>query len=237
MSKPFIGILAGILSPGTKSQSVKRYFANYSYVNAVSKNGGTPIILPDTESLSLCDGIIFPGGPDVDPELYNEQPHRELGQVNRVNDDFWIEAASFAVSHKVPVLGICRGLQLLNVFCGGTLYQDIKSERQGSINHTQESARSALSHKVNINEDSRLYKILGEKVISVNSLHHQAIKSCAGNLNVSAHAIEDGVIEGVESPDGLIMAVQWHPEELIENVPVMNKLFADLIQRACNNNN
>ena len=236
MSKPFIGILAGILSPVTKSQSVPRYFANYSYVRAISQNGGVPIILPDSESLSLCDGLIFPGGPDVDPELYNEQPNKALGQVNRVIDDFWIEAASFAVSHNIPVLGICRGLQLLNVFCGGTLYQDINSQRQGSINHTQDSARSAVSHKVNIDEASRLYKILGEKVISVNSLHHQAVKSCGSNLNVSSHA-EDGVIEGIESPDGLIIAVQWHPEELIENVPVMNNLFTDLLQRAGNNNN
>lgn len=226
MSKPLIGILASI-----NYANVKKYFANYAYVNAITQNGGVPVILPDTDSLTVCDGILFPGGIDVDPALYNEKPHKGLGQVNRILDDLWLEAARYAVLNKVPVLGICRGLQLLNVFCGGTLYQDIQSERQGSINHTQTVSRSSTSHKVYIDDKTRLYKILEQDIISVNSLHHQAIKSCADYLNVSSRA-EDGIIESVESSDGLIIAVQWHPEELIENVPVMNKLFANLIHRA-----
>lgn len=224
MSKPLIGILASSLSPKVE--------INAPYVRAISQNGGSPVILPDCESLSVCNALVFPGGIDVDPELYNERPHKELGQVNRALDDFWIEAARYAVSHKIPVLGICRGLQLLNVFFGGSLYQDIKSERRDSINHRQGISRSSTSHSVCIYEDTRLYRILGTKSISVNSMHHQAVKSRAESLRISSRSSEDGIVEGMESPDGSIIAVQWHPEELLESVPVMNKLFEDLIRRA-----
>ncbi|MBQ7734079.1 MAG: gamma-glutamyl-gamma-aminobutyrate hydrolase family protein [Synergistaceae bacterium] len=229
-SKPLIGILASNLSPKAE--------LNASYVRAISQNGGAPVILPDCESLPVCNALVFPGGIDVDPALYNEEPHKELGRIDRALDDFWIESARYAVSRKIPVLGICRGLQLLNVFLGGTLYQDIeseikiKSERQGSINHRQITARHLTSHSVDIDEGTRLYRLIGAKSISVNSMHHQAIKSLAEGLKVSSLSPEDGIIEGIESPDGLIVAVQWHPEELLESVPVMNKLFADLIQRA-----
>ena len=225
-SKPLIGILASNLSPKAE--------INASYVKAISQNGGIPVILPDCESLRICDALVFPGGIDVDPELYGEKPNEGLGRIDRALDDFWIDSARYAVSNRIPVLGICRGLQLLNVFLGGTLYQDIKSERQGSINHRQEISRSSTSHRVSIYEDTRLYRILGAKSIAVNSLHHQAVKSRAEGLKISSRSSEDKVVESMESPDGLIIAVQWHPEELLESVPVMNRLFADLTKRACN---
>lgn len=241
---PVIGILGSIITTNSGITPMGRSFANDTCVRAIANNGGTPIILPfipgsGEDAFALCDGLLFPGGADVDPRYYNEEPHEKLGEVDPEYDAFWLSAARYAREHRRAVLGICRGLQLLNVAFGGTLYQDL-SERPGkTLGHRQHEHRHITIGTACIEPGTRLRRILGEETVPINSLHHQSVKEPGKGLTVSAYA-EDGVVEGLESPDGLIVAVQWHPEDLVYpreglptgSVPVMNRLFQDLVQRA-----
>ncbi|MCR5346858.1 MAG: gamma-glutamyl-gamma-aminobutyrate hydrolase family protein [Fretibacterium sp.] len=241
--RPVIGIPGSIMVTNSGITPMGRNFVNDTCVQAVANNGGIPIILPllpepDPKAFALCDGLLFPGGADVSPCYYGEEPHEGLGKVDPVLDAFWLSAARFAQEHRLAVLGICRGMQLLNVACGGTLYQDL-SERPGSAGHHQREHRHVTVGTARIEPETRLRRILGTDAVPINSLHHQAVKEPGKGLIVSAHA-EDGVVEGFESTDGLIVAVQWHPEDLVYpreglptgSVPVMNRLFQDLVQRA-----
>ena len=242
--RPVIGILGSIITTNSGITPMGRSFANDTCVRAIANNGGIPIILPfipgsGEEAFALCDGLLFPGGADVDPRCYGEEPHEKLGEVDPEYDAFWLSAVSYAREHRLAVLGICRGMQLLNVAFGGTLYQDL-SERPGAADeHHQKEHRHVTVGTARIEPGTRLHRILGEDTVPINSLHHQAVKELGKGLTVSAHA-EDGVIEGFESTDGLIVAVQWHPEDLVYpreglptgSVPVMNRLFQDLVQRA-----
>ena len=244
MSKPVIGILGNIMRTknALSDEMVARNFTNDVCVRAVVENGGVPLIVPfvrggGEESVgmeqvfALCDGMLFPGGWDVDPVFYGEEPHEKLGTVHHKLDAFWLSAAKYAREHGLAMLGICRGTQLLNVAWGGSLYQDMSEREVPSIEHTQRALRSAVTHKVRVEPGTRLASILGAESIMTNSMHHQAVKAVGAGLIVSAHA-EDETIEAIESPDGQLLAVQWHPEDLIDTVPLMNRLFQDLVSRA-----
>ena len=240
MNKPIIGILGNTLWQHTSMfGEIERQYVNAAYVAAVEKNGGVPLILPvcsDFEKLktmiALCDGLLVPGGEDVDPALYGENPHRQLGEIRPWHDKFLLEALRLAEERGIPCLGICKGMQIMAVYSGGALYQDIHAQAPGEVYlHCQRGRRDHLFHQVSMKEETHLARILGQNRVGVNSIHHQSVRSLGDKLIVTAEA-DDGIVEGLESRDGLWIGVQWHPEELTESAPIMNRLCADLADRA-----
>ncbi len=175
------------------------------------------------------DGILFAGGEDVDPEFYGEPKRYDNVHVNRARDRFELGLLDQALRRRLPILGICRGAQMINVKFGGTLYQDLKSDRHTEIEHRQTGDRSATTHQVTVTEpESRLSASI-QGSCRVNSLHHQAIRRLGRGLKVTAHS-EDGLVEAVEAADDypFLLAIQWHPEELLEH-PEQRQIFKDFI--------
>jgi len=194
------------------------------YVNAVLDAGGIPLLLPpqlDEHRLrqvyGSLDGVLLPGGVDIAPEYYGEQPHPQLGAVEPLRDRAELLLARWAVDDHKPLLAICRGLQVLNVALGGSLYQDLPSQLPGALDHQSGDRCQSwtnLDHEMVLEPTSRLAELLGTERLAVNSLHHQGIKQLARGLAVTARA-PDGVIEAVETTgDSWVVAVQCHPEEL-----------------------
>ena len=240
MKEPVIGILGDTMRHHTAAfGDVGKHYVNQKYVSAVEKNGGIPLILPVSGDLDrlritlpLCDGLLLPGGEDVDPSLYGEGPHRCLGMIQPTHDRFLLSALNLAAEMSLPCLGICKGMQMMAVYSGGTLYQDIYSQLQSEVLlHCQHGCRDYPVHQVSVKPDSHLYQLLGQERLNVNSMHHQSVRTLGKSMAVSALA-DDGIIEAIESSDGLMIGVQWHPEELTETMEIMNRLFADLAERA-----
>lgn len=240
MTRPIIGILGNVQRAQSPNfVSIERNLTNTACVRAIDRNGGVPVILPVPvedpalmdPALAVCDGLLIPGGCDVDPRYYGEPPHKDIGNIIPELDAFWFHAVEYAKEHRIPILGVCRGMQLLNVAFKGSLYQDLGERAETTNLHQQELRRETPVHKVLIEPGTHLHKILGVDSPSTNTMHHQAVKDPGKGLVVTAHS-EDGVIEGIETPDGLIVAVQWHPEDLIDSVPVMNRLFKNLAECA-----
>jgi putative glutamine amidotransferase len=231
--KPVIGITGAYVKHNEHMEGV---YVHHDYHRTVAANGGIPIVLPyytkelALETLSLCDGIIISGGEDVDPLAYNQDPHPKLGFTIPERDWVEFEIVRFAISHNIPLLAVCRGLQVLNVALGGTLIQDIPSQIKNTVQHSQVVNRSRDTHWINVVQDSQLYKIFGADRVRVNSLHHQAIDKVAEDLRVVALA-EDGIVEAVEyiHPRSFILGVQWHPESMSSTNSQMNRLFEELI--------
>ncbi len=240
MYQPIIGILSDTMRHHSPIfGDIPKHYVNEKYVTAVEKNGGISVILPmygDNEKLraaaSLCDGLLLPGGEDVDPALYGEGPHRCLGEIHPGYDRFAMAALQLAEEFQLPCLGICKGMQIMSVYSGGCLYQDMYSQIKGDVLlHCQQGRRDYPVHQVKLNPDSRLRQILGQEVVEVNSMHHQSIRTPGNRLKVTAWA-DDGIVEALEDSEGLWIGVQWHPEELVETSGIMNRLFADLTARA-----
>lgn len=193
-----------------------------NYTNAVLRAGHTPVVLPRTQNtesirqmMQMADGLLLPGGgADVDPALYGETSIRQMGEINTLRDRFEYALLREAVSQRKPVLGICRGMQVINTFFGGTLWQDLPSQRpDGLLNHQRPDCKWEGVHSVRIESASRLYSLLGVDSCEVNSTHHQAVKDVAPGFRVSARSM-DGVIEAIEHEQCNILAVQFHPERL-----------------------
>jgi len=164
------------------------------------------------ELVRRCHGLVLSGGEDLDPARYGERALPVLGTVNPARDEMEFGVLEVALERRIPVLGICRGLQLLNVYFGGTLYQDVETQRPGALPPRQEEAWGPHSHAASIEETSRLAGIVGGTRIRINSFHHQAIKGLAPGLVEVARA-DDGLIEAVEARDyPWVLGVQWHPE-------------------------
>ena len=233
--RPVIGM---ITAPNPKLLH-GRHLINTSYVRAVIAAGGTPLLIPSDEDdglaaeyLPLLHGLLVPGGEDVTPALYGEDPLRQVTFMNEEKDRMELALIRGAVERGMPVFGICRGIQLLNVCFGGTLYQDLPAQYHGVLGHAQDMAiRGQLTHRVTLEPDSLLEKLLGGEPLSVNSYHHQAVRTPAPGFTVTARAA-DGVIEGVEDPERNLYAVQWHPEDLVESHPRFRPLFRHLVERA-----
>ena len=211
---------------------------NEAYADSVTRAGGIPVIIPplaDREDLfrlvECCDGVLFPGGEDVDPRFYHQAPSAKLGRVNKEFDAAWIAVGQRAAERGMPILGICRGLQIMNVALGGSLYQDISEAVSKPFLHSQKQVRSYPMHPVSVEPDTLLHNLLGEDVIYTNTMHHQSVHQPGAGLTVTART-EDGVIEGLENDSGSILLVQWHPEELQDSVPCMQNLFRHLICKA-----
>lgn len=211
--------------------------------NAIVKTGGVPIILPFPEDDSLSDtlaqaavatfdGLILPGGPDVDPTLYHEEPIPQMGRATYPKDVFELALIKATIAAKKPILAICRGIQILNVSLGGTLYQDLATQNpQSTIRHAQAAPGQYPTHHIKIQPECALAQIFGTQAY-VNSRHHQAINQVAPGLKVTATAY-DGVIEAVESTSEVpIIGVQWHPENMWPEHPEQLELFAQLVQQA-----
>lgn len=238
MAKPIIGIPGAQMPNGGEAAPVIADFCNHTYCSSIEKAGGIPLILPlfsdirDLEPvLSLCQGLLIPGGIDVDPRFYHADPLPVLGTVDAQLDRCWIYAIQFAIKHHLPLLGICRGLQLVNVTLGGSLYQDLSLKTPDHLLHYQRQNRDYLMHQVHIAPESHLAALLGTSEIYTNTLHHQCVRVPGKGLTITAQT-SDGIPEAMENQDGSIMLVQWHPEELIVTEPRMLALFEDLIARA-----
>jgi putative glutamine amidotransferase len=209
------------------------------YVRSVEQAGAVPVVLapvrPDDTGLVLdrLDGVVLSGGVDVDPALYRREPHAKLGRVNRRRDDFELALVSEALRRDVPILGICRGQQVLNVARGGTLVQDIPSQWTGAMDHDARGRRSRRTHDVDVLPGSRLHAILRRDSVPVNSFHHQAVEQVGDGLVVSARCPGDGMVEGLEIPAArFVVAVQWHPESFWQQDDSFQPLF-DAHAEAC----
>ena len=234
MKKPVIGILSSKYPYG--KWDLIQHALGDNYVRSVEEAGGLAVIIPhgiDEEMISgyidLCDGLLVPGGIDVDPSLYHEEVSPLCGEYDTEYDLFQISAIQKTIAAGKPLFGICRGLQVINVAFGGTLYQDLDLTGTDHLKHVQDEYRNVATHKVKIKEDSMLEMLLGEE-LTVNSFHHQVIHELGYGLKAVAWA-EDGLIEGIESdiyPN--LLAVQWHPENFIMNEEdVMMPFFVKLI--------
>ena len=231
-NKPLIGISLG--------WNETKNTVNNTYVNSVLKNGGVPYLIPVTDNVevlrqivSQLDGIIFTGGEDFAPAYFGEEEHEHLGEVNVTRDTYDLTLFKLALDRNIPTLGICRGLQLINVAMGGTLYQDLPSEKPSDINHRQEEAGTVATHSVSVVEGSLMHQILGEKEVQVNTFHHQAIEKLAPGLKIVGWS-NDSVPEMIEAyPHRQIIGTQFHPE-IFTNAgdELMGKLFKFLIGKA-----
>lgn len=216
---PVIGVTMSI----NEDESILQM--NRSYIAALMQAGAAPLMLPPTEDEALIaryagmiDGLLLSGGGDVDPSCYGETQRWECGEVSPVRDDFELRLCrAFVAAERKPLLGICRGIQVLNAALGGTLYQDLASEfPAATIAHRQKQRPLYASHTVSVDADSHLSRIIGGVELRVNSHHHQAVKELAAPLRAVAFA-PDGVIEAVEQPGHpFCIGVQWHPERLCD---------------------
>ena len=217
---------------------IKKTYSSYpwfairdDYINSIINSNGLPLMLPSKPNLvdhyfKLIDGILITGGDfDIDPKLYGEKKGKNVVRVDKPRTDFEIKIARLALKKNKPILGICGGQQLLNVALNGSLIQHITKT---TIKHEQTQPRNKVSHKVQVNLKSKLYKIVKKKEFRVNSAHHQAIKKIGKNLNINAVA-EDGIIEGIElNNHKFFLGIQWHPEFFISNCD--KKIFEAFIK-------
>ncbi|HEV8613969.1 MAG TPA: gamma-glutamyl-gamma-aminobutyrate hydrolase family protein [Methylomirabilota bacterium] len=234
MNPPLIGVSTSI----TVGANPERAYVNTAYLRAVQEAGGIPVLLPpqaDAEALRVLwerlDGVVLTGGGDLDPARFDEPTHPKTTEVSPARDALEIELVERALRDDVPLLGICRGLQVLNVALGGSLHQDLPVE---PIQHSQREPRDQASHAVKVmGEGTRLGRVLGAVEVQVNSMHHQGIKRLGRGLRGVAWA-PDGLVEGIEADGGdrFVLAVQWHPEELIGHDAAARSLFAAVVDAA-----
>lgn len=215
--KPIIGIV-----PSVEGEA-REYVLNMVDVEAIKAMGGIPILLSYVEKeeeitqlVQIIDGLYLVGGNDIDPSYFNEDPHPELGEVNPTRDAFEMLILRGFLTRNKPVLGVCKGSQMINVVLGGNLYQDIYSQvRNPLIQHHQKSPTTHASHTIDLVEGTKLCNIVGQSRIKVNSRHHQAIRNVGTDIIVSSRS-NDGIIESIESTKhDFVIGVQWHPENLL----------------------
>ena len=233
--RPRIGI------PMRIEQTTNRFYLGRDYSEAVEAAGGLPIhisLIPKPDYVDAVvedlDGILLPGSDtDVDPLSYGQDPHPELGTVQFIKDQTDMLVIAASERKRLPLFAICFGMQILNVFRGGTLIQDIRSQVPNSIKHEQGVPRNRPSHRIRMLTDTKLAKIAGMLEATVNSHHHQAIESVGSNLIATAWTT-DGVIEALEDPrtDRFVVGVQWHPEIGWESDELAQRLFRTFIDEA-----
>ncbi len=219
MKKPIIGITLDNEKSGHYSK-FPWYAIRKNYLHSIEKFGGIPFPLFHTSTciediFSLIDAVIISGGNfDINPSLYGKKNYHSRS-IKNLRTDFEIKICEMSLKQNIPILGICGGEQLLNVCCGGTLIQDIKEFNNNTLEHEQTNLRNQTSHSVEINKKTKLFNIINQSKIQVNSAHHQAVNQLGKNLIVSGLA-RDGIIESIESTaHDWCIGVQWHPEFLI----------------------
>lgn len=232
--KPLIGVTSSI-------KEDRLLITGLDYVMSMEWAGGTPLVLPnltDEEAMdkiaASLDGLLVTGGKDIDPTLFGEEPHVKLGEVSPQRDHFEMQIVKRMMQLNKPILGICRGCQILNVTAGGDLYQDIHAQNDKPLlQHYQVAPRYHVSHFIDVVEGSLLHQISGSQRYKVNSFHHQALRKVAEGFEVTARA-SDGIIEAFESKNHkFVLGVQWHPENLLKKDDLYaQKLFQAFIE-AC----
>ena len=207
------------------------------YLDGISQAGGLPLIFPftsDEEELSQlmdrCDGFLLTGGHDVSPDIYGEDPLPQLQECCRKRDVMELIVLRKAVEQDKSVLGICRGLQFINAALGGTLYQDLPTQRPSGVEHHQSGAYDAPTHDVELVADSPLCRYLGKTSMKVNSYHHQGVKDLADSLSVMGTA-PDGLTEALYRPSSrFLWAVQWHPEFMFRTDADSREIFRAFVE-------
>lgn len=239
MKRPLIGITAyHNKHPKLGTDYQVLYAAN---IVALEAAGGLPIMIPSNISKETAhaiyerlDGVLLPGGGDIDPSYYKQEAHESVRFLDESRDSMELELTRWAVADDLPVLGICRGSQVLNVALGGSLIQDVPSMVDSTLTHPYQfpDPRNKIAHPITVAAESRLAGILGETQLEVNSLHHQSVDMLAPGVVPVAYS-PDGVVEAIEMPDKyFVVAVQWHPEDLVGDDPRMRQLFTGLVEAA-----
>jgi putative glutamine amidotransferase len=243
--RPIIGIPTQTLHSidGIPEALPESWVMNQRYSRAVAAAGGLPVMVPLLEDDDVLrglydrmDAVLIPGGVDLDPGTYGEAPLPTCGRLDPDRDRVELQFARWAIAEGKPLFGLCRGLQILNVALGGTLYQDIAAQRSDALKHdyfpTAGFSRDHLAHPVTVVSGSRLHALVGTAPLKVNSMHHQAVKDLGPGL-VSTAVAPDGVIEAIEaSASQFMLGVQWHPESLTDRDPRMQRLMAGFVEAA-----
>jgi putative glutamine amidotransferase len=237
--RPTIGITPD-LGESRSDHPVPLYELKVAYADAVMRSGGLPLVLPYSDDRAFIDayldrvsGVIVTGGAfDIPPEAYGEAAREGMGPMKRSRTDFETTLMQAALARNIPVLGVCGGMQLLNVVLGGTLFQDLRREVQNAKEHEQSHDRTQPQHPIDVKDGTVMGEVLGRGQVMVNSTHHQAVKRVGEKLVVSATS-PDGVIEAIEAPSyAFAVGVQWHPELLIHTVPSHLGIYKALINKA-----
>ena len=228
----------GIVCASGGSEQKERYSLPEQYVSAVVAVGGYPVLLPCCEpvdaasALDAVHGLLLPGGGDVDPAWFGEEPLVGIGTIDPVADAVEISLCRAFVEAKRPVLGICKGCQVMNIALGGDVYQDIHAQTQSVLQHRQTAPAWHATHAVRVVEGSLLERIVGARELKVNSFHHQGIRRLGDGLSASALA-SDGIVEAVEHRElPFLLGVQWHPERTFHRQPWDRAIFGAFV-RAC----
>lgn len=243
--RPLIGVTTQTLQAidGIPAGLPSSVVMNQRYYETVASAGGAPVLIPlleETDALraayDACAGILIPGGVDLDPATYGEVPHEKLGRIDPDRDRVELQLTRWCIEDRKPLLGLCRGLQVINVAQGGTLFQDIEAQFDGAIRHdyfpTHGFERDHISHDVAVAPASRLRSLVAVDHLPVNSMHHQGVKQL-GNGLVACALSPDGLIEAVESSNGhWMVGVQWHPEVFEHDDPHTRDLFRGFIDAA-----
>lgn len=218
MSAPLVAVTA---ATAFDSRGFERASLNLSYLRAIEAAGAMPLVLTPgmapaqlAEALARCSGLVLSGGGDVDPARYGQAPHESIIGLSTTRDDLELAALDAAKVLDMPVLAICRGMQVLNVALGGSLVQDIPSMVEGALAHSVQEPRHGPAHEVEVAASSRMADIAGATRVEVNSRHHQALDRLGAGLVVTGRA-PDGIVEAIELPgDRFVVGVQWHPEDM-----------------------
>ena len=244
--RPLIGVTTQSLQAidGIPAGLPPSVVMNQRYYTAVTELGAVPVLIPllhdDLDTLRVLfdrlDGLLLPGGVDMDPATYGDVPHERLGRLDPPRDIVELQLARWAIEEQKPMLGLCRGLQVINVAMGGTLWQDLESQQPATIKHdyfpNYGFTRDHLAHDVEVLAGSRLHRAVRQDRIPVNSMHHQGIRTVGAGLRTTALA-PDGIVEGVEVESAsFIVGVQWHPEVFSSADPNARPLFVQFVEAA-----
>ncbi len=228
--RPVIGVLPLV------DDEKESFWMLPGYFGGLKSAGAVPVMLSPSDNnddineyFKICRGFLFTGGQDTDPSIYGEKKLNDSVIPSKIRDDTEKKILEKALENDVPVFGICRGIQFINAFLGGTLYQDLDSQYKSGVNHHMNKPYDSYCHKVTIDKKSTLFSLIGKDEIKVNSIHHQAVKNLAPGLEITAVS-EDGLIEAVNMPSKkFVRAVQWHPEYLYKKDENSRRIFGEFV--------